>query len=87
MAPINMEEIRAQDTFEKAFSGSVECLSYDNICTIMFLIPEVAAVGMNESDCIKKNIPIKVVKPRLFDYLSNNYNAKDRRLFQHNRYK
>ena len=28
----------------------------------MFLNPEGAAVGMNEQDCIKNNIPVKVVK-------------------------
>ena len=37
-------------------------VSYDNISNIMFLDPEVAAVGMNEKQCVEQNIPIKVVK-------------------------
>jgi len=37
-------------------------LNYDNICTIMFLNPEVAAVGINEQQAIEQNIPVKVVK-------------------------
>ena len=57
-----MGEIEARHAVEKAFLDSVVPLSYDNVCTIMFLKPEVAAVGVNESECIKKNIPVKVVK-------------------------
>ena len=37
-------------------------VSYDNICTIMFLNPEVAAVGLNEQQCIERGLSIKVVK-------------------------
>jgi dihydrolipoamide dehydrogenase len=62
IALVNMGEIEARHAVEKAFLNSVVRLSYDNVCTIMFLKPEVAAVGVNESECIKKNIPVKVVK-------------------------
>lgn len=62
IALVNMGEIEARHAVEKAFLNYVEPLSYDNVCTIMFLKPEVAAVGLNESECIKKNIPVKVVK-------------------------
>jgi dihydrolipoamide dehydrogenase len=59
---VNMGEIEARHAIEKIFDKKVERLSYDNICTIMFLDPEVAAVGVNEKHCIKNNIPVKIVK-------------------------
>ena len=62
IALVNMGEIEARHAVEKAFTNKIEKLSYDNVCTIMFLKPEVAAVGVNESQCIEKNIPVKVVK-------------------------
>jgi dihydrolipoamide dehydrogenase len=57
-----MGEIEARHAVEKIFGHKKERLSYDNVCTIMFLHPEVAAVGMNEQQCIQRNIPVKVVK-------------------------
>jgi len=62
IALVNMGEIEARHAVEKIFGGKTERLSYDNICTIMFLNPEVAAVGVNEQQCIKDHIPVKVVK-------------------------
>jgi dihydrolipoamide dehydrogenase len=62
IALVNMGEIEARHAVEKAFSESTKRLSYDNVCTIMFLKPEVAAVGLNEKQCIEQNIPVKVVK-------------------------
>ncbi len=62
IALVNMGEIEARHAVEKMFGQKTERLSYDNICTIMFLHPEVAAVGMNEQTCIQNNIPVKVVK-------------------------
>ncbi|MEY3237032.1 MAG: hypothetical protein RI883_1133 [Bacteroidota bacterium] len=62
IALVNMGEIEARHAVEKMFGNKTERLSYDNICTIMFLHPEVAAVGMNEQTCIQNNIPVKVVK-------------------------
>ena len=62
IALVNMGEIEARHAVEKAFGGKIEPLSYDNVCTIMFLRPEVAAVGLNETQCLKQNIPVKVVK-------------------------
>ncbi|MBL1278819.1 MAG: NAD(P)/FAD-dependent oxidoreductase [Fluviicola sp.] len=62
IALVNMGEIEARHAVEKIFGNKVEKLNYDNVCTIMFLKPEVAAVGINESECIRKNIPVKVVK-------------------------
>ncbi len=62
IALVNMGEIEGRHAIEKAFSSIQEPLKYDNVCTIMFLQPEVAAVGLNEQTCEKENIPIKVVK-------------------------
>lgn len=62
IALVNMGEIEARHAVERIFGGKTERLSYDNVCTIMFLEPEVAAVGMNEKQCMEENIPVKVVK-------------------------
>jgi dihydrolipoamide dehydrogenase len=59
---VNMGEIEARHAVEKMFDKKKAKLVYDNVCTIMFLQPEVAAVGLNEQQCVEKNIPIKVVK-------------------------
>lgn len=62
IALVNMGEIEARHAVERMFGNVTEPLSYDNVCTIMFLNPEVAAVGVNEKECLKHNIPVKVVK-------------------------
>jgi dihydrolipoamide dehydrogenase len=62
IALVNMGEIEARHAVERIFGDKKERLSYDNVCTIMFLEPEVAAVGLNEKQCIDQNIPVKVVK-------------------------
>lgn len=62
IALVNMGEIEARHAVERAFGSIRERLNYDNVCTIMFLQPEVAAVGINEKECLEKNIPVKVVK-------------------------
>jgi dihydrolipoamide dehydrogenase len=62
IALVNMGEIEARHAVEKAFGNKPELLNYDNVCTIMFLNPEVASVGMNEQQCVAQSIPVKVVK-------------------------
>lgn len=62
IALVNMGEIEARHAVEKMFDQKVIPLSYDNVCTIMFLTPEVAAVGLNEQQCIEQNLSVKVVK-------------------------
>ena len=62
IALVNMGEIEGRHAVEKMIGSATDRLNYDNICTIMFLQPEVAAVGLNEQQCIEKNIPVKVVK-------------------------
>jgi dihydrolipoamide dehydrogenase len=61
---VNMGELEGRHAVEKIVLGDdkIKPLSYDNISTIMFVHPEVAAVGMNEKQCREKNIPVKVVK-------------------------
>ena len=59
---VNMGEIEARHAVEKIFGNKKTRLSYDNVTTIMFLQPEVAAVGMNEKMVREHNIPVKVVK-------------------------
>lgn len=62
IALVNAGEIEGRHAVEKAFKANKGPLNYDNICTIMFLQPEVASVGVNEQYCIENNIPVKVVK-------------------------
>ena len=62
IALVNVGEIEARHAVEKIFGGVTEEMNYDNICTIMFLEPEVAAVGLNEQQCLAANIPVKIVK-------------------------
>lgn len=59
---VNMAEIEGRYAVEKAFNITSTPLNYDNICTIMFLNPEVGSVGVNEQHCLAHNIPVKVVK-------------------------
>lgn len=62
IALVNMGELEGRHAVEKICEENPGRLSYDNISNIMFLDPEVAAVGMNEKQCVEQNIPIKVVK-------------------------
>lgn len=63
IALVNVGEIEGRYAVEHIVNqGSDHDMNYDNICTIMFLNPEVAAVGMNEQQCIEKGYGIKVVK-------------------------
>ena len=68
VALVNVGEREARHAVVRMFGPAVKPLSYKNISTIMFLHPEVGAVGMNQQECIAKNIPHKVVK---LDYTTN----------------
>jgi dihydrolipoamide dehydrogenase len=59
---VNVGELEGRYAVERMFSKKYYPLNYKNICTIMFLQPEVASVGINEKTCIEENIPVKVVK-------------------------
>lgn len=62
VALVNVGEREARHAVVRMFGPTVKPLSYKNISTIMFLNPEVAAVGMSEQECVAKGIPHKVVK-------------------------
>jgi dihydrolipoamide dehydrogenase len=62
MALVNVGEREGRHAVVKMFRGHVDPLIYRNISTIMFLNPEVAAVGMGEQDAINKGISVKVAK-------------------------
>lgn len=62
VALVNMAEREARHAIVRMFGPPVRPLNYNNVSTIMFLTPEVAAVGMNEQQAINKGIAFKVVK-------------------------
>jgi dihydrolipoamide dehydrogenase len=68
VALVNVGEREARHAVVRMFGPTVKPMSYQNISTIMFLNPEVAAVGMSEQELVSKNIPHKVVK---LDYTTN----------------
>lgn len=62
IALVNIGELEGRQAVEKIFGKKTTPLSYDNVSTIMFLEPEVAAVGLNEKQCAERGMPVKVVK-------------------------
>lgn len=63
LALVNVGEREARHAVVKMFAPfPVEAIHYDNISTIMFMSPEVAAVGINEQTAVSKGIPIRVAK-------------------------
>ncbi|TRX62052.1 NAD(P)/FAD-dependent oxidoreductase [Fulvivirga sp. M361] len=61
IALVNVGELEGRHAVEKIFGKPKRKLVYENISTIMFLQPEVAGVGLNETQAKKKGIPYKVV--------------------------
>ncbi|MGE0567873.1 MAG: NAD(P)/FAD-dependent oxidoreductase [Bacteroidia bacterium] len=68
IALVNVGEREARHAVVRMFGPTIKPLTYKNISTIMFLNPEVAAVGINEQECRAKGIPHKVVK---LDFATN----------------
>lgn len=68
VALVNVGEREARHAVVRMFGPTIKPLTYKNISTIMFLNPEVAAVGMSEQECNAKGIAHKVVK---LDYSTN----------------
>lgn len=62
IALVNVGEREGRHAVVRMFGPHVKPIVYRNISTIMFLNPEVAAVGMNEQDCAAQDIPIRVAK-------------------------
>ena len=60
IALVNVGEIEGRHAAEKIAGEATRRLSYDNLSTIMFLDPEVAAIGMNELSAQEKRIPYRV---------------------------
>jgi dihydrolipoamide dehydrogenase len=58
---VNVGELEGRYAVEKIFGQPRRKLVYENISTIMFLSPEVAGVGLNETHAREKGIDYKVV--------------------------
>ena len=58
---VNVAELEGRYAIEKIFGNPKHKLIYENISTIMFLSPEVAGVGMNETQARTKGISYKMV--------------------------
>lgn len=58
---VNVGELEGRYAVERIFGHPDRKLVYENISTIMFLSPEVAGVGLNETHAKEKGIDYKVV--------------------------
>ena len=58
---VNVGELEGRYAVEKIFGSPRRRLVYENISTIMFLNPEVAGVGLNETQAKEKGLDYKVV--------------------------
>ncbi len=58
---VNVGELEGRYAVEKIFGKPSRKLIYENISTIMFLNPEVASVGANETQAREKGLDYKVV--------------------------
>jgi dihydrolipoamide dehydrogenase len=58
---VNVGELEGRYAVEKIFGNPLRKLVYENISTIMFLSPEVAGVGLNETSAREKGIDYKIV--------------------------
>jgi dihydrolipoamide dehydrogenase len=57
---VNVGELEGRHAVERMFGKPKRQLVYENISTIMFLNPEVASVGLNETQARKKKIPYRI---------------------------
>jgi dihydrolipoamide dehydrogenase len=57
---VNVGELEGRYAVERIFGKPKRSLIYENISTIMFLNPEVAAVGLNETQAKKRGIPYRM---------------------------
>lgn len=60
VALVSVAEIEGRHAIEKIYENTDKRLSYENLATIMFLDPEVAAIGMNEKQAQAAKISYKV---------------------------
>lgn len=61
IALVNVGELEGRHAVERIFGGPRPPLRYDNISTIMFLNPETAAVGLNETQAKAQGLNYRVV--------------------------
>ncbi len=57
---VNVGELEGRHAVERMFGTPKRELVYENISTIMFLNPEVASVGLNETQARRKKIPYRI---------------------------
>ncbi len=57
---VNVGELEGRHAVERMFGTPQRQLVYENISTIMFLNPEVASVGLNETQARKQKIPYRI---------------------------
>ena len=60
IALVSIGEIEGRYAIEQIFGQTSRSLRYDNLSTIMFLDPEVAAIGLNETQAQEKGISYRV---------------------------
>lgn len=69
IALVNIAEMEGRHAVEKAYGLTTGPIAYHNISTIMFLNPEVAAVGMNELQARREKIPYRLASIN-FEFIS-----------------
>jgi dihydrolipoamide dehydrogenase len=62
IALVNIAEYEARHVVERIWGSTHGPQSYDNVSTIMFLDPTVAASGMNEQSLQRQKIPYRVAR-------------------------
>lgn len=62
IALVNVGELEGRHAVERIYGKPTREMIYENISTIMFLNPEVAGVGLNETQARSKGINYKVAK-------------------------
>lgn len=60
IALVNVGELEGRHAVEIMYNNEIKKLRYDNISTIMFLNPETASVGLNETQAIAKGLNFRV---------------------------
>jgi dihydrolipoamide dehydrogenase len=60
VALVSVGEIEGRHAAERITGKASGALAYDNLSTIMFLDPEVAAIGLNEQEAQKRRLPYRV---------------------------
>jgi dihydrolipoamide dehydrogenase len=60
IALVSVGEIEGRHAAERICDRAKAPLSYDNLSTIMFLDPEVAAIGLNEQEAQRRRLPYRV---------------------------